>query len=52
MNHILFTLLVSVFVLMVILAPLLLLVIRYSGKRGQTGDKSGKKITPPDDDDD
>ena len=48
MSHILFTLLVSIVVLMVIVSPLLVLVIRYSGKRGQTGDGSSNKTTPPD----
>ena len=44
-----FTLMVSVFVFLVIVSPLLILVIRYNGKRGQTDDASFKKMTPPED---
>ena len=48
MSHVLFTLMVSVFAFLFIVSPLLMLVIRYSGKRGQPGDAPSSKETPPD----
>jgi len=48
MSHMLLTLLGSIVVLLVIVSPLLVLVIRYNGKRGQFRDTSSTKKTPPD----